>query len=122
MHRSPGAESRYGHLLAATGAPLHTLDVQKELLADFTGDALADPAFLQALADHNPIKFRSFVTIDWLRSVARKLRGAGFGFSEYFHVGLQRGQDSRDIAKSLEISVGTVYKPRTCRLAGFRWF
>lgn len=32
-----GAEGRYGRLLAATGAQLHTFDVQEELLADFTG-------------------------------------------------------------------------------------
>lgn len=35
--------------------------MREEILADFTGDALADPQFLQALATNNPTKFRLFV-------------------------------------------------------------
>jgi hypothetical protein len=82
-----GAEVGYGRRLAAAGAGLHGLDAREEILADFTGDALADPAFLQVLADHNPTKFRLFVksVLDWLRSVANKLTNKGFGSSQYFH-------------------------------------
>jgi hypothetical protein len=51
----------------------------EELLADFTGDALADPAFLQKLADDNPGKFKSLLTAvkQWLNKVISRLRGMG---------------------------------------------
>lgn len=52
-----GAEFKYGKRLAAVGANLDTTDVREEILADFTGDALADPRFLETLATRNPSKF-----------------------------------------------------------------
>jgi hypothetical protein len=47
--------------------------VREEILADFTGDALADPQFLQTLATNNPTKFRPFVheALNWLKAVAQ---------------------------------------------------
>jgi len=49
--------------------------VREEILADFTGDALADPQFLQTLATNNPTKFRLFLNevLNWLKAVAIKL-------------------------------------------------
>lgn len=80
------SEGRYAKRLAATGAYVSEIDVRQEILADFVGDALADPQFLQRLADANPSKFRSFVNtvLDWLKEVASKLTHAGFGSSQYF--------------------------------------
>ena len=51
----------------------------EELLADFMGDSLSDPAFLQQMADRNPSKFKQFVNAVrlWLSGVASKLRGLG---------------------------------------------
>ncbi|MCE7976340.1 MAG: hypothetical protein DYH03_04085 [Nitrospira sp. NTP1] len=60
------------------GADPAGINVREEILADFTGDALADPQFLQSLAESNPSKFRLFVNtvIDWFKSIAAKLTNA----------------------------------------------
>lgn len=52
---------------------------ESELEADFLGDSLADPVFLQQLADSSPDKFKQFMTKVrlWLAGVAQKLRGLG---------------------------------------------
>ena len=49
----------------------------KELLADFVGDALADPAFLRSLAQENPNKFQQFAAnvMRWLNSLLAQLQG-----------------------------------------------
>lgn len=72
------SERRYGRRLAAVGADPAGINVREEILADFTGDALADPQFLQSLAESNPSKFRLFVNtvIDWFKSIAAKLTNA----------------------------------------------
>lgn len=56
----------------------------EELEADFLGDSLADPDFLQALADDSPSKFRDLLNtiVQWLGRVAIKLR-KGRGSSAY---------------------------------------
>lgn len=60
---------------------------QIELLADFTGDALADPVFVAKLAEDNPSKFRALLkhVSDWLRNVASKLSKKDLGSSKYFN-------------------------------------
>lgn len=80
----PGATERYGRNLEKTGA--ENFDAQEELLADFTGDALADPEFLKVLANHDPSKFKQLLdaVVTWLKRVATKLYGKGFRSSEYF--------------------------------------
>ena len=59
---------------------------EEELLGDFTGDALADPEFLQMLAEANPTRFRMLLDkiVAWLKDVASKLTKNGFGSSQYF--------------------------------------
>jgi hypothetical protein len=49
-----------------------------EMLADFTGDALADPKFLQQLADDNPSKFKQLLSAirNYLRKVVNTLKRA----------------------------------------------
>lgn len=56
----------------------------EELEADFLGDSLADPDFLQALADDSPSKFRDLLNaiVQWLGRVAIKLR-KGRGSAAY---------------------------------------
>ena len=79
------SERSYGRRLAAAGADVAGIDVREEILADFAGDPLADPRFLQCLANDNPTKFRLFVNtiLSWLKSVAAKLTNVGFGSSRY---------------------------------------
>jgi hypothetical protein len=54
--------------------------VPDEILADFTGDARADPRFLTTLARENPSKFRrSTETVgNWILFVALELSKACF--------------------------------------------
>lgn len=49
----------------------------EELEADFLGDSLADPVFLQKLADASPSKFRGLLMAVrmWLSKLAAKLKG-----------------------------------------------
>jgi hypothetical protein len=51
--------------------------LEEELIADFVGDAMADPEFLEKLANDNRFKFRMLITnmITWLKGVANKLKG-----------------------------------------------
>lgn len=49
-----GAIRHYGARLREAGADLGRTDVREELLADLTGDALADPAFLRQLGADRP--------------------------------------------------------------------
>ncbi len=87
-HLRDSATSDYRRRLEAAGADVagSNIDVREELLSDFAGDALADPAFLQRLAEHNHSKFRLLMrrVMDWLKQVAGKLDRAGFGSSHYF--------------------------------------
>ena len=57
--------------LPAVQAEAEGIRVPDEILADFTGDALADPRFLKTLATQNPSKFRQFLqtVLNWLMFV-----------------------------------------------------
>lgn len=79
-----GAAERYRSKPEMAAA--QDVDFHQEILADFTGDALADPAFLQTLAAESPSKFKQFVkaALAWFRSVASRLSKGGYGSSEYF--------------------------------------
>ena len=48
------AEAHYGRRLAAVGADVAEIDMREEILADFTGDALANLEFLKTLATNTP--------------------------------------------------------------------
>ena len=80
------AEADYRSRLHATRTNIGWTDVREEILADFTGDALADPRFLETLATRNPSKFQQFLytVVGWLKSVAAKLSKAGLGSSRWF--------------------------------------
>lgn len=54
-----GALRHYGARLREAGADLRTTDIREELLADITGDALADPAFLRQLGADRPHSIRT---------------------------------------------------------------
>lgn len=56
---------------------LGPVQLAEELLADFTGDALADPEFLQQLADDNPGKFTQLLNAvkRWLNKIIARLQG-----------------------------------------------
>jgi hypothetical protein len=60
---------------------------EEELLADFTGDALADTSFLDRLARADYSLFKQFVeaVTRWLVHVGKRMSGDGLGSSEYFH-------------------------------------
>lgn len=59
---------------------------ESELLADFTGDAIADPVFLDQLAKGNPGKFRQLLNavVKWLDQVRGRFLRKGLGSSKYF--------------------------------------
>ena len=71
------SEADYRSRLHATGTNIGWTDVREEILADFTGDALADPRFLETLATRNPSKFAQFTqaVISWLKSIAQEFFG-----------------------------------------------
>ena len=77
---------RLNALLGPGEKPYNTAAVEEELLADFAGDALADPAFLQKLAEADPGRFRRLLNAvrRWLHELAGKLRRAGLESSQYF--------------------------------------
>lgn len=54
-------------------------DSKIEILADFTGDAISDPAFLQKLAEDDPTKFKGLLkaVIDFLGQAITKLTNLG---------------------------------------------
>jgi diguanylate cyclase (GGDEF)-like protein len=82
-----GAEESYRSRLEKAGADMRSTDVREEILADFVGDSLADREFLDHLASRNKTKFRMLVdyVVKWLnKTVAQKLKMAGFGSSQYF--------------------------------------
>lgn len=81
----PGALRNYGRRLQKAGANLEQTDVREELLADVTGDALADPAFLRQLAADNPGRFQQFLksVLDWMREVISNLSKSDFSSSHY---------------------------------------
>lgn len=60
--------------------------LEEELIADFTGDALADQDFLKLFAREDPGTFKKFMrtVIKWLEDVRNKLSKEGFGSSRYF--------------------------------------
>jgi GNAT superfamily N-acetyltransferase len=79
-----GAEERYRDRPEMAGA--EGVDILEEMLADFTGDAVADPDFLRSLAQNNPGRFRQFVdaVLAWLNNVASRLSRGGYRSSEHF--------------------------------------
>lgn len=54
-------------------------DTKIELLADFTGDAISDPAFLQKLANDDPSRFKGLLNaiIDFISQAITKLQNLG---------------------------------------------
>lgn len=75
----PGYRDRLNTLLEPGEAAYTGSTAESELEADFLGDSLADPVFLQQLAESSPDKFKQFMTKVrlWLAGVAQKLRGLG---------------------------------------------
>jgi len=73
----PEYQELLNKLVPEEGTKYSEPEAQSELLADFMGDAIADPAFLQTLADDNPSKFKALLNTArlWLAKVANKLRG-----------------------------------------------
>lgn len=59
--------------------------VTEEILADFTGDALADPEFLKFMAEASPTKFKMFLraVLDWFKKILYRMKAKGFGSSTY---------------------------------------
>ncbi|KRT54473.1 hypothetical protein Ga0074115_105112 [endosymbiont of Ridgeia piscesae] len=78
-------DAKMQSLLEEGRAPFAIEQVEEELLADFVGDALADPGFLQGLADDNPSKFKQLLNavVRWLGNVKGKLKG--LGSEKYFN-------------------------------------
>lgn len=52
------SERRYGRRLAAAGADPAGIDVREEILADFIGDALADPVFSKRVVRNRTKRYR----------------------------------------------------------------
>ena len=79
-------QSKLNALLSPGEKPMSLAAVEEELLGDFAGDALADPAFVERLAKADPSRFRQLLNavIQWLKQVGDKLSGKGLGSSVYF--------------------------------------
>ncbi len=80
----PAYRDRLNALVQDSEKQYDAQSAEEELEADFMGDALADPAFLQQLADASPSKFRALLghVRLWLASVANKLNIKGLGSSK----------------------------------------
>lgn len=72
-------QERLNKLVGKNEAPYTKEQAESELLADFTGDAMADPEFVAQLAEANPSKFRQLLrsVIGWLKVVGARLKGNG---------------------------------------------
>jgi hypothetical protein len=81
-----GYQDKLNALLAKGEARINRADAEEELLSDFAGDAMADPAFLEKLAKADPSRFRQLLkaVLRWLQAIGEKLTGRGLGSSEYF--------------------------------------
>jgi len=79
-------QDRLNSLLQAGETRFNKAAAEEELLADLTGDLLADPAFVQRLAEASPSKFKQLLNavIKWLKQAADKLMQRGLGSSDYF--------------------------------------
>lgn len=79
-------QDKLNALLKPGENPYSKAAAEEELLADFAGDAFADPAFVERLAKADPSRFRQLLNavIRWLKQVGDKLSGKGLGSSEYF--------------------------------------
>ena len=79
-------QDRLNALVGPDEEPYNRDAAEEELLADFAGDALADPAFVQRLAKADPGRFRRLLNavVSWLHGVAGKLRQAGLASSRHF--------------------------------------
>jgi hypothetical protein len=79
-------QDKLNALLKPGESPYNKAAAEEELLADFAGDALADPQFVERLAKADPGRFRQLLkaVMDWLKQVGDKLSGKGLGSSEYF--------------------------------------
>ena len=65
----------YAERLRKAGANVYeegAVDIREEILADFVGDALADPEFLAQMAERNPSRFRQFLTASCANCGTRK--------------------------------------------------
>ncbi len=69
--------------------------VIEELIADFVGDNISDPEFLNSLAKDNPTKFQQLLdlVVDFYTNINKKLRG--FDSKQYFN-------DINDLQESLK--------------------
>lgn len=83
----PAYRDKLNALLGPGERPYNLAAVEEELLSDFMGDALADPAFVQRLAQADPGRFRQLLNavVRWLKEFGRRLTGQGLGSSQYFH-------------------------------------
>lgn len=72
----PAYQKKLNGLLQPGEKAYDATAAREELLADFNGDALADPKFLKQLADSDPGRFKKFMqsVITWLSTVGNKLR------------------------------------------------
>lgn len=79
----PAYKAKLNKLLQDGETEYNDSTALEELLADFMGDALADPEFVGKLAAANPTKFKALLTsvIQWLKSLSGKLKD--LGSSEY---------------------------------------
>lgn len=83
--RRQGHLASYGEVLRQRAIdsgdenPLHPEAIAEDLIADATGDAVTDPAFMEDLARRNPRLFRRLADhmMRFLASVSRKLRSLG---------------------------------------------
>lgn len=105
----PEYQRRLNSLLQAGEKLQDSNDATRELLADFTGDALTDPAFLQQLADDNPGKFQQLLQAirQWLNKVIARLQGNRSeefitdvkALRKYLALALKAHSEGKDIAE-----------------------
>lgn len=82
----PAYQAKLNALLKPGEDPYNRAAAEEELLGDFAGDALADPAFVEKLAKADPSRFKQLLNavIRWLKQVGERLTGKGLGSSQYF--------------------------------------
>ena len=82
----PAYKAKLDKLIQPGEKPFTRAAAEEELLGDFTGDALADPVFVEKLAKADPSRFRQLLNavIKWLQQVGERLTGKGLGASAYF--------------------------------------
>lgn len=86
-------QKKLNSLLQDGEATIDQAAAEEELLSDFAGDSLADPKFLQGLADASPTKFRQLLMAvrAWIDGAIAKLKG---NKSERYVTDLQAMRDN----------------------------